>query len=554
MWKIIAKTKPDAELNFFSAAVKQFAKDEDGALTIFGLYMLIVMIMVGGIATDIMRHDAIQSQLQGTADRAALAAADLDQTLDGKAVVADYFAKANLTEFLKTPVVVQGGLNWREVTVEANVNMQTYFMGWSGVKTLPVQVKSIATERVTDIEISLVVDVSGSMNNNNRLTNLKTAANSFFDSVIKNTVDPNLGMTSVSIIPYNQGVNVGPTILKHYTPSTAHDESQCIRFTSNQFNSRGLSTTNTINRLAHFAWGSNNFNPIPFGWWECVPDPKIHIMPFSMDKAKLKAKINGLYGNGNTAVDVGMKWGSIMLDPSVRPVIDKLVTENVPGSTTEKVVNSHFSGRPVSYTNQENMKVIVLMTDGVNTRQYDLKNTYKFNNSPIYYSPSYDEYMVRIGSNPSNKRWYYPNEPETVYWNGSREPDNGEFRNFKRSDAIRLKYHDVYKLYAIDDVAHHFFLDAGDTNLYDKHKNARTTITDNENDGKADANLNRICNAVKLKNTVIFTIAFEAPTDAEKEMRKCASSDGHYFDVDGTDINTAFRSIASQINQLRLSQ
>jgi hypothetical protein len=37
-------------------------------------------------------------------------------------------------------------------------------------------------------------------------------------------------------------------------------------------------------------------------------------------------------------------------------------------------------------------------------------------------------------------------------------------------------------------------------------------------------------------------------------MQYCASSDAHYYDVDGIDISNAFASIAQTINQLRLIQ
>jgi hypothetical protein len=36
-------------------------------------------------------------------------------------------------------------------------------------------------------------------------------------------------------------------------------------------------------------------------------------------------------------------------------------------------------------------------------------------------------------------------------------------------------------------------------------------------------------------------------------MRYCATSSGHYFDVNGVEISEAFSSIANTIQQLRLS-
>ena len=537
-------------------ALKKFGKDEDGALTIFGLYILVVMIMIGGIATDIMRQDAIKSELQGTADRAALAAADLDQTLDSRAVVEDYFAKADLTQYLKKPVFVDGGLNWRLVTVEANVDMDTYFMHWSGIKTLPVNVTSTATERVTDIEISLVLDVSGSMDGS-KMTSLKTAAGSFFDAVIRNTTDPNEGITSVSIIPYNQTVNVGPTILDKYTVTNYHDDSHCIHFDESDFDVRGISTTTELDRMAHFTWRTSDYGDIDDWDYECRPDSQRHIMPFSNNIGELKAKVNALSAGGNTATDVGMKWGVALIDPLARPVITALTNEPHPLSTTEvprKKVDPLLAGRPVSYEDKENMKVIVLMTDGQNTRQYDLKPQFKSGPSGVWYSEDEDAYVVYVASNNSNKRWYYPEG--YTYYNKKGKKKTKDFWKNAPADAVELSYPELYADWETDDVADYFFKNTNSSSLYNTHlqSNVRETITDNGYDGIADSNLQKICTAVKQKNVSVFTIAFSAGANAEAEMRKCASSDGHYFDVNGTDITSAFRSIASQINRLRLTQ
>jgi len=538
------------------ALVTNFAKDEDGALTIFGLYILVVMVMISGLATDIMRHDTIKSELQATADRAALAAADLDQTLDSASVVVDYFEKAKLDKYLKQPVFVDGGLNWRLVTVEANVNMNTYFMSWSGIDNLPINVSSTATERVTDIEISLVLDVSGSMGGT-KLTNLKTAAGSFFDAVITNTTDPNEGITSVSVIPYNQAVNVGPTVLDQYTVTNHHNDSHCIHFQPSDFNSRGISTDTELDRMAHFTWRSSDYGQIDDDDYECRPDSQRHIMPFSNNIGELKAMVNALSAGGNTATDVGMKWGAALLDPLAQPVVTALTKQAHPLSTTEnprKMVDPLLDGRPVSYDDKENMKVIVLMTDGKNTDQYDLKSEFKSGPSGVWYSPSGDEYVVYVPTNSSSKRWFYPEKYTYYNWRGKKRTK--DHWSDKPSDAVELSYTELYADWETDDVANFFFKNSGSSTLYNTHlqSNVRETITSNSWDGIADSNLLKICDAVKEETVSVFTIAFQAPSSAETMMRNCASSDGHFFDVDDADINSAFRSIASQINRLRLTQ
>ena len=72
-----------------------FAHDEMGTLTIFGLVMLFLMVMVGGIAVDVMRYEVRRTQLQNTLDRSTLAAASLKDALD--AVAADFQSETGNT-------------------------------------------------------------------------------------------------------------------------------------------------------------------------------------------------------------------------------------------------------------------------------------------------------------------------------------------------------------------------------------------------------------------------------------------------------------------------
>ena len=78
----------------------KFALDDSGTMTIFATYIILMMILVCGIGVDLMRNELERTEVQATMDRAILAAADLDQTLDPEDVVSDYFAKAGLSDFL----------------------------------------------------------------------------------------------------------------------------------------------------------------------------------------------------------------------------------------------------------------------------------------------------------------------------------------------------------------------------------------------------------------------------------------------------------------------
>ncbi len=66
-----------------------------------------------------------------------------------------------------------------------------------------------------------------------------------------------------------------------------------------------------------------------------------------------------------------------------------------------------------------------------------------------------------------------------------------------------------------------------------------------------------LCEAMKAdgKDIILFTVAFQAPAEAEALLRSCATSDDHYFDAnDGPALTAAFQDIANRLSSLRLTQ
>jgi Flp pilus assembly protein TadG len=109
------KTRTAAKLKLkmrkFIRTFDHFARDEDGAMTIFAIMMFLMMLMVAGMGVDLMHNEMKRTKMQNTIDRAVLAAADLDQTLDPVEVVNDYFDKAGVDGYL-SEVPVDQGLNF----------------------------------------------------------------------------------------------------------------------------------------------------------------------------------------------------------------------------------------------------------------------------------------------------------------------------------------------------------------------------------------------------------------------------------------------------------
>lgn len=117
------------------AGFRAFLRNGEGNLTMFALILFVSMVMIGGLAVDVMRFEAVRTHLQNTLDRSTLAAASLTQQLDAEEVVYDYFEKAGLAEYL-TSVDVDEGLNYREVTADATAATNPFFLHMMGIEDL----------------------------------------------------------------------------------------------------------------------------------------------------------------------------------------------------------------------------------------------------------------------------------------------------------------------------------------------------------------------------------------------------------------------------------
>lgn len=550
-----------------------FCRDESGALIVLSLFIFVMILMIAGMAVDLMRHETRRVAMQNTLDTAILAASSLSQQMEAETLIKDHVAKAGLdpndVQVLRIDDKPGAELVSRQVAASTRIDTDTMFMGLLGIENLTSGAGGVAEESVMNIEISLILDISGSMGRNDRLKNLKVAAKDFVEYVLTN--GPNASRTSISIVPYNATVVAGDALLARLnaggtaalvaTPAaypgaldtypTEHGYSTCVRFDDADFAQRAIGPATPLRRVAHFDRGGNGFaRPGMSARW--CNENRSAILPHEVDAARLKAHIDALTSGGWTGIDNGMKWGVALLDPAIRPVIDDMVMN---GMLAKKV-----AGRPGAYNPIKTKKIIVLMTDGANTIQRDLDEPFRNGPSRIWFAESrtsgtdaqlgrslteFDGYFVEMPDNDPAQRWYVPGNPK----DGSDDLYMAE--GALPADARQLHYIEVYERFAHEDVAEFFFKDS-DKAAYEAH---RAAVIETESYGSIDDRLRTICDAAKKDGDIeVFAIGFEAPAEGLAAMRNCASSIGNYFDVQGTEISQAFDSIAGQIALLRLKE
>ena len=574
---------------------RQFGRNEDGTLVIFALTLSLLMIMMGGIAVDVMRYETTRTSLQNTLDRSTLAAAALTQDLDPKTVVNDYFLRAGLSSELKS-VTVTEGLNFRNVSATALADTQPLFMHMIGIDQLDAGGASTAEQRINNVEIMLVLDVSGSMASNSKIQNLRTAAKSFVATVMAKDTERKI---SIGIVPFNGQVNLGPTLVNFYTvidknglpASTAIQAGvNCVDLPASVYASYAISQTTplTMTVNADTYSGSGTSTPNEANKWCPVTNTASSPIAYytgnpagsggnmvrlpQQDVLTLQGYIDGLTAVGATSINAGMKWGMTLLDPSSQNIFaSEIAAARMPNTMVT---------RPLAYDAKDAMKVIVLMTDGENFPEDRVNKTgvdpagggtgFKTGPSPLWQGTSDSKWSIFYASKVVNtsaatiaaSRPYYVPTASTKWqarpWNGTTPLSTDNYvpvATTAPTGATQRTWPEVWSKMGVQYVASTFYASAigGTTSTYLNLFRTQTDIASG-NTPTMDAQMQAACTAAKNNGVIIYGIAFEAPTGGQTQIRNCSTSPAHYFNAQGLQIATAFTAIANNISQLRLTQ
>ncbi|MDO9637562.1 MAG: VWA domain-containing protein [Pseudotabrizicola sp.] len=550
--------------------VTRFVRNEDGHIIAFTVVMLTLMLTLAGIGVDIIHFETVRTKQQQTLDRATLAAASLTQELEAEDVVRDYFAKAGLSDNLKM-VQYERTFNGSTVRAEAATLVNPVFMNLYDLTNgqgLSAAGASQAEQRINNIEIMLVLDVSGSMAGS-KLTNLKSAAREFIDTVLDQDFE---NRVSIGIVPYNGQVNLPQYMQDLFNAEDDHgvEDVNCFDLPASTYNSLTLSRTTPMPVTAHadtysstttgsYIAPTHSNAVVDTGNRWCPPSKVNVIRAPTNNKTQLKSHISNLTAIGATSINAGMKWGMALLDPSARGLYTGLVAA---GHTP-----SYFSDRPFDYTAEDAMKIIVLMTDGEHFAEERVTADYRHGDSPIWRANSVNQYSIfhstKVDASTSTKLcnsrpFYVPhlNAWHSRPWNGSTPSSSACYSatTTTYSGSTRQTWQSMWSSsennLRMSWVAQQLYVRAiGGTQAARMNLMRTQTPT-----GTMNTQLQQVCTLAGARNVMIYGIAFEAPSNGRAEIEKCASSPAHYFNASGLEISTAFRSIATNISQLKLTQ
>ena len=203
----------------------------------------------------------------------------------------------------------------------------------------------------------------------------------------------------------------------------------------------------------------------------CMSNP---LVTLTQDSTTLTNKINSMVAGGNTNLLAGFMWGWRTISPN--------------GPFTSATI------APKAYNTANNTKVIVFLTDGMNTW-----NT----NSSYAYKSEYNALGYFVDNRLSN-------------YGGVTYP------------------------------------------MPDGSANASGSTTSNNYRDQMDAAVLAACNNAKAANVIVYTVGFSIQSDqidtqGQALLQKCATDGSHaYIATDGTALLTAFNSIGTGLGKLRL--
>jgi Flp pilus assembly protein TadG len=327
----------------------RFTADGRGnvALT-FALSGTVLATAVGG-GLDYSRSTSVGAELQAALDSGVLAAASLTQSRSADDVVRAYVEAAlsdhqSLLQSLDLEVSSDISFNARQVEASAAVTVPTTLLGVAGINSLTVRRDASALQQIRDIEISLVLDISGSMGGS-KIRALRDAAEEFVEVVLADNPE----RTSVSVIPYNGGVRLPSEVLSAGIvdlPPGLLRQSACLEYGHDY----PIEIDLTDVELEVLRWGEQ---PMWAGSSSAFcPERNEESVFLSNDEGDLIDRIRDLDAGGNTGLDIATAWGARALDPVWRGRL-----------------GGDFGDRPAAYDDEDTIKVLVVMTDGAATAQ-----------------------------------------------------------------------------------------------------------------------------------------------------------------------------------------
>ncbi len=345
-------------------------REDAGATMVLVALATVPMLGAAGLAVDSALAYTLKSRMSKALDVAGLAAGRAIFTGNVQGDAQAFFDANFPSEYLGSTLndlAVSVDDSNEFVTLEVSATMPTRFMQLLGKESVDVSARTVVQRLNRGLELSLVMDVTGSMRADAKIDAMKNAARDLVDILYgeRETV-PNVW---VSVVPYAITVNIGPARTDWLDPTDQYfdnpdpfnpsDWKGCVMARAEPHDQDDtlpadeLFTTYFYPSAVDNVWpainednnAQNNGTGPNLG---CGPV----LTPLVAEKSTIVAAIDEMlpWHRGGTASNLGLSWGWRTLSPRWRGLWG--------GATPADM--------PLEYDDALMDKAVVLLTDGVN--------------------------------------------------------------------------------------------------------------------------------------------------------------------------------------------
>ncbi|MCW5760146.1 MAG: VWA domain-containing protein, partial [Phenylobacterium sp.] len=201
------------------AGLRRLVRDKRGNVAIVAALSMGPICVAGLGAIDLARGTSAKSQLQDALDAAALGAARSSATTDAELkVVGDRFLNQNLklgSDFRLAQSSFTFGANGR-VVASARVDVTPFIAGILNDGAMHIGASSEVVRAEMKVEIALVLDNTGSMNEGSKLADLKKAAKDFVTKMEEAAQKSSeADAVRISLVPFSNTVRLDGTTYRN---------------------------------------------------------------------------------------------------------------------------------------------------------------------------------------------------------------------------------------------------------------------------------------------------------------------------------------------------
>lgn len=323
----------------FHGACSRWRSERGGVAVIWAICMTVIMLFLT-LVFDGVAMLSLKKDIQTAADIAALTGA---QILDDDELTDDEIRTQVSASFLRNVESVHGALSCDEATAtfdrdsgDIQVVAVCWYAPMLGGTIAPSQIRlesqTSAYFTQARLDLSMVLDLSGSMNGGGKLDALKSASKLAAKTLLESGRE---GDIRVSFVGYSKAVNV-----LDYGFYAWGDSSEVEPIPE------GMARVFCVSeRVGDGAWDDRPPGPdayFPYAGNNC---PDEGLFTLSSDLGAFSNAIDDLNASGGTAGHVGVAWGWYLLSPKWSAVWPE-------------------ASKPLSYDAENSVKAVILMTDG----------------------------------------------------------------------------------------------------------------------------------------------------------------------------------------------